>query len=201
MEIKELKEKFFEEIKNDSFSNEYIIQKYLCNGSSPILNEDRLFLIKHKISCYFNIHPNEIILTGSGKLGFSIAPNKNYKNFNEDSDIDLAIVSNRLFEKYWYELLDFNINANRRTKEENKLYYKFINYLFKGWIRPDKFPFAYDGKREWFEFFNSLTHEIYEYGEHKISAGIYKNFTTFELYNKKNIDRIRNEIKTGIQYE
>lgn len=201
MEVTDIKTKFFEEAQKEELSDVYLIQKYLCHGNSPILNEEKLFHIKHKISCKFGIHPNEVILTGSAKLGFSIAPNKNYRDFNEESDIDIAIISNKLFEKFWFDLLEFNISTTRKTTEEQKLYFEFIEYLFKGWIRPDKFPFSFAGKQEWFKFFNDLTHEIYEYGEHKISAGIYKDFTTFELYNKKNISRVRNEINAGVKYE
>lgn len=192
------KSKFIKDLKNDQYDSLYIVQKYLCNGSSPIIKDDVLFFIKHKIATKFKIHPNEIILTGSGKLGFSIAPNKAFSNFNDDSDLDFAIVSNKLFEEYWQDLLDFNIKSLSKTYKEQVLYNEFIEYLFHGWIRPDKFPFSYKGKSAWFEFFNFLTNQVYEYGEHKISAGIYKNFTTFELYNIKNLDRLRNKIKAGV---
>ena len=198
-----LKNRLLSDLKNQELSNTYIIQRYLCHGSSPIIDDDKLFTIKHEISCMFKIHPNEVILTGSGKLGFSLAPGKTFKEFNDSSDIDIAIISSRLFEQFWKELLEFNVNitSRSRSKKEQEKFYSFINYLFKGWIRPDLFPFNYEKNHKWFEFFNELTSKIYEYGEHKITAGIYKDFFTFELYNEKNINRIRNEIKGNIQYE
>ncbi len=195
--IKQYMDSFKQDCVNKSLSNQYIVQKYLCHGASLVISDDTLFILKHEISCNFGIHPNEVILTGSGKLGFSIAPDKQFRYFNEESDIDFAIISNNLFEKYWQELLEFNINNRSRTRREERIYFNFINYLFKGWIRPDKFPFNYDKKSQWFEFFNNLTSKIYPFGEHKITAGIYKNFKTFELYNIKNIERVRNELSVG----
>ena len=182
---------FKDDLKDESLSDEYIIRKYLCNGSSPILDEETMFQIKHKISEHFRIHPNEIIITGSGKLGFSIVPTKKYRYFNENSDIDVAIISEKLFNEMWMDLLKFNINQTSRNDYEDKLYKEFRKYFFRGWIRPDKFPFKYKKKSEWFCFFRDLAKDFYSYGEHNISAGIFRNFTTFEIYNVQNLELLR----------
>ena len=200
--IESRKKEFIRELKDQTYTERYIVQKYLCNGYSPILDEETIFLIKYKIASEFDIHPNEIFLTGSAQLGFSIAPknialHKKFIEFNCSSDIDIAIISNNLFERYWSELLDFNIHTESRTEEDQKIYYKFLEYLFRGWIRPDKFPFKFEGKNDWFDFFRALTIEFNKIGNHKIAAGIYKSFDTFELYNIENINRIRKQIKEG----
>lgn len=191
LKVRENINNFKRDLKNNDFSEEYIIRKYLCNGSSPVLDDDIMFQIKHKISEKFKIHPNEVIITGSGKLGFSIAHDKKYKPFNDDSDIDVAIISERLFNDFWLELLNFNINLTSRTLKENENYNKFKDYFFKGWIRPDLFPFNYQNKNIWFSFFSDLTNELYSYGEHKVAAGIFKNFKAFEIYNIQNIKNLR----------
>ncbi len=201
MSIEDVKSRFKKDLKDEIYDSRYIVQKYLCNGSSPILNDEEIFEIKFSIANKFKIHPNEVIITGSGKLGFSIAPQKLFNDFNENSDIDVAIISNNVFDEFWSDLLDFNINIKNRNYIEEKNYRDFQDYFFRGWIRPDLFPFKYKRKTDWFNFFNDLTQKIYNYGEHKISAGIYKNFTTFELYNIKNISSIRNKIKAGVSNE
>lgn len=198
MSDEDIKIKFIKELREKDPDSRFIVQKYICNGSSPILTDEQIFEIKYEIAKQFNIHPNEVILTGSAKLGFSLAPKKLFKKFDENSDIDIAIISNIAFEAFWEELLDFNINIKNRNEQEEKNYRIFQDYFFRGWIRPDKFPFEYSRKKEWFDFFNSLTNKIYQYGEHKIAAGIYKNFATFELYNIKNIESIKNKIKAGV---
>ena len=153
MDIDENMKKFKQDLNNKNLSNEYIIRKYLCNGSSPVLEDEIIFEIKNQIAEKFKIHPNEVIIVGSGKLGFSIAPQKRFKHFNVDSDVDVAIISEKLFDDFWLELLSFNINTTSRTEKEENLYNEFRKYFFKGWLRPDKFPFRYEGKQEWFSFF------------------------------------------------
>lgn len=49
----------------------------------------------------FKITPNDVSLGGSSLLGFSLSPHKQFRDFNENSDIDIVIVSQKLFEKFW----------------------------------------------------------------------------------------------------
>ena len=141
MSDEDIKIKFIKELREKDPDSRFIVQKYICNGSSPILTDEQIFEIKYEIAKQFNIHPNEVILTGSAKLGFSLAPKKLFKKFDENSDIDIAIISNIAFEAFWEELLDFNINIKNRNEQEEKNYRFFQDYFFRGWIRPDKFPF------------------------------------------------------------
>ena len=62
----------------------------------------------HDLPCHFiqhfadvlNIHPRNIFLKGSTKIGFSIAPrpNKVWREFSDISDLDLAIVDQHYFD-------------------------------------------------------------------------------------------------------
>jgi hypothetical protein len=45
----------------------------------------RYYSLKAAVAEQFQIHPNEIIVVGSAKLGFSIAPTKRYRAFGETS--------------------------------------------------------------------------------------------------------------------
>lgn len=47
----------------------------------------------------FSIDPKAIGITGSAKIGQSLAPSKLGKPFNHESDLDLFIISDILFEK------------------------------------------------------------------------------------------------------
>jgi hypothetical protein len=50
------------------------------------------------ISSRLNIDPKELNITGSARLGQSLAPSKMGKPFGDDSDLDIFIVSSELFE-------------------------------------------------------------------------------------------------------
>jgi hypothetical protein len=76
-----------------------LVQKYVTTGTSSVLDEDLLFLLKKDVSDFLKIHPSEVILVGSAKVGFSLAPDKRYRAFGDKSDLDIAIISHNLFDR------------------------------------------------------------------------------------------------------
>lgn len=132
---------------------------------------------------------NSIIVVGSAKLGFSIAPHKRYRDILDESDIDVAIIDDELFDSYWEKLFEFNINIKSRSEKDQETYDKFLQYFFRGWLRPDLFPFEYKGKNEWFDFFNKISYKKYD--KRKVAAAIYKNEYFFKQYHKSAIKILR----------
>lgn len=128
-------------------------------------------------------------MVGSAKLGFSIAPSKLWKSFDEESDIDMVIVSDVIFDDFWVDLYDFNLELTSRTEAEQNRFNRFLNYFFKGWIRPDLFPFSYNKKDEWFEFFRTISYG--EFGARKITGAIFRNSYFYENYHIRNVKNIR----------
>lgn len=185
--IKDLKN----DLNNGLVPDETIIRKYLLHGT-PLCymdDEDLYFELKNVVADHFSISTTKIVMVGSAKLGFSIAPHKLWRKFDEESDIDIVLISEILYDKYWKELLDFNIDVKARSETEDKNYRKFLEYFLKGWIRPDLFPFKYAGKDAWFDFFNKISYG--KFGNHKIAAAIFKNEYFFEHYHIRNINQLR----------
>ena len=87
-------------------------------------------------------------------------------------------------------LYQFNIEIRAKSINDEKIYREFLEYFFKGWLRPDKFPSTMNEKKDWFDFFKSLQKK-YKY---KIAAGIYYDEEVFIGYNKDNLESIRGEI-------
>ena len=56
---------------------------------------------KWYMSSKFRITANDVSLAGSAWLGYSLNPKKNFRDFREGSDIDIVIVSQRLFNSFW----------------------------------------------------------------------------------------------------
>lgn len=181
----------------DNKSDIDIVRKFLCFGIPHVFEgkDFEYFELKDIIAKHFGIHPNEVLIVGSGKLGFSIAPQKLWKPFDINSDIDIAIISPKIFEKYWTILRDIDIDTLPRNVKQDEDYQEFLLYLFKGWLRPDKFNSKHKISNEWFKFFKSLKSIVSENKEHDVNAGIYKNFDAFEYYHCKNINRLKNIIK------
>jgi hypothetical protein len=167
-----------------------IVQKHITHGGCFILAEEAYFELKNEIAKHFTIHPSEVLVVGSGKTGFSIAPHKRYTYFNDNSDIDLAIVSPSLFDKIWQAVYEFwgkNGDSGWNRKE-------FQNFLFQGWIRPDKLPNSrsFEIGKDWWEFFRGLTQQEL-YGPYKVTAGLYKSWYFLENYQSLSVKMCKEE--------
>jgi len=166
-----------------------IVQKYIIHRTPFIFNEDYYYNLKKSIGDKYDVHYNDVKMVGSAKLGFSIAPNKLWKEFDDSSDIDMAIISKDIFESFWKQMHEFNLNINARSELEEKNFNKFKNYFFRGWIRPDLLPFNFAQKNDWFDFFKSISYK--QFGQRKITGAIYKDFYFFESYHTSNLKTLR----------
>lgn len=166
-----------------------LMRRYVFFGLCARLDDDAYFDLREAVSSEFKVHPSCVYVVGSSKLGFSIAPEKRYRAFGEQSDIDLAIVSDKLFDKFWQYVFDYN-QIQPSWPERSQ----FLKYFFRGWIRPDKLPSspAFVAQSDWFEFFDSLTNSG-KYGPFKLRAGLYRSWTFLESYQMKCVEQCKRE--------
>ncbi len=168
-----------------------VIEKYFYSPDCAKLTASQYEKLRKRIAGKFKINEDRVILVGSARLGFSIAPTKRYKEFNDSSDIDVAIVSTELYEQIWKELFEFERSGAywERSKECE-------HYCFRGWIRPDKLPHSssYPFSKAWWDFFRTLTASS-EFGPYQISGAIYHSEFFFKAYQRICIDQCKQEIE------
>ncbi len=197
-----MKEAFFDDLK--SLSDEQHLydfcRKRVLHGIPFIFRnkEDEYYSFRKKIAQKFNVSFHEIYITGSAKLGFS--PHKN-KDFDLDSDIDVAIISESLFDKIMLEISSFQmeVRASRKSLQKHELdsYHTFLEYTAMGWIRPDKLPIKFqmnELKNDWFDFFHSLSYGKSEVGDYKVAAGIFKSYSHYERYIVSGFTQVKRQI-------
>lgn len=185
-------DEFKNKLRDEVISDIEIVQGYITHGRAFVFEDDdeKYFKLKRMVAQKFGLNPQDVIMIGSAKLGFSISPLKRWQPFRDESDIDMVIISSDIFDRFWRELYDFNIKLTDRTVKEEKQYYSFLDYFFKGWLRPDVFPFSYVGRNEWLGFFKSISYG--EFGDHKISGAVFRDWGFYEAYHTGNIREIRN---------
>lgn len=155
-----------------------LVRKHITSGEAFILPHDNYFSLRDRIAREFGVHTNDVFVVGSAKLGFSIAPNKRYRPFGDTSDIDVAVVSQSLFDQIWKEVFEYRAEVGYWPAEQ-----QFASYLFKGWIRPDKLPPArkFELASRWWTFFRELT-QSGDVSIYPIKAGLYKSHYFLEAY-------------------
>lgn len=166
-----------------------IVQKHITFGDCFVLDQEEHFALKVAVSKKWELHPSEVLVVGSGKLGFSIAPAKRYNTFGDHSDVDVAVASAELFDRVWREVFDYDRAGGDWPQKD-----AFKRYFFRGWVRPDMLPpstlFALGS--EWWDFFTSLTSSG-EYGRYKIQGAIYRSWWFLERYQEVAVSECQRE--------
>lgn len=172
-------------------SSSQIMRKYILGAECSAMDNHQHFTLKEKVCAHLKVQFTDVIVVGSGKLGFSIKPAKRFELFGDESDIDIAVVSPVLFEKVWNETFLYKKTGADWPRSES-----FFKYLSEGWIRPDKLPVSeyFKFTSDWWGFFNELTASK-EYGPYKIRAGLYHSMFFLEEYQKICIEQCQGECK------
>lgn len=195
-------EDFTEELKTcttDQLKSRFI-EKNLVHGIPFVFNgnEGEYYSFREKIATKYNVQINDVFIVGSSRLGFSYEKNT---AFSLESDIDVVIVNEELYEIYQQEICEYQYQIDRLRKTitvgELEQYNQFLSYFIKGWMRPDKIPSSFDIdllRDNWFQFFKTLSNGKSEVGNFKVSAGLFKNMNYFKKYHLQSITRFYQKI-------
>ena len=136
---------------------------------------------------HLGVHPAKVLIVGSAKLGFSIAPQKRYRPFGDKSDIDVVVVDEALFDRVWLEV--------HRATESQILWAdhgRFAKYLLRGWIRPDLFPdVGGDVVGNWWSVFSGLS----KAAGLKVAGAVYRNWYFLEAYQMRALTDCRSNLE------
>lgn len=139
-------------------------------------------------------------IVGSAKIGFSLSPEHVLRPFEISpqaenvSDIDIAIISAKMFEELWDKI--------RRTREMyrfcNKIYYQnTAQSIYKGFIN-ESVMHKFSGLEQWWqETMSPVTQKLQDKMsiEHPISYRIYRSWEDIEEYQIHSIYKSRKELE------
>lgn len=200
MEELQYKDELFINIKNDlmTIPPDMFISKWIMEKTPNIFynNEMKYYEWKHKMATRLQVDARDIIVTGSACLGYSLNPNKNFKKFNQHSDIDVGIISNYYFDVAWHELRNkkyYKLDSNMRLAlEDHKK-----RLIYWGTIATDKIlPILSFGKN-WNEVINEAKSNP-PIDEREINFRIYKDNKSFRDYQINSIRECQEIILGGM---
>jgi len=177
-------------------NDQTILDRFYYAAQSHVINVDQEAELRRSISDHLGVSMRDVIVTGSAKLGFTIVQKPGrpvFSPFSDQSDIDVTIISERLFHQLWVEVNRHHAEAGSWTELNS-----FRKYLMKGWIRPDLLPKVdFAPSRDWFELFRGLTASG-KYGIYKISGGLYHSDVFWEDYARTSFSKCRLAIESPL---
>lgn len=199
-----------ENIRNDLLHMDdiSIVKKYLLNMDvwyftcyqNLKYNEfiANLDLMNEIISDNLSISMKNILIVGSGKTGYSFSPYKALRKFDSDkdneSDIDIALVSDKYFFEYW----DL---ARRESSARFSRYYNEISSgIFQGFISKNALEDIPSIRKLWNDRVRITKKELKEKArfQHPINFRIYRSWEDLEEYHIKGINKLKKTVKEGI---
>jgi len=181
-----------------------VYDKYIASERCFGLDAVDQQVLRERIADHFKVHSSSVVIVGSAKLGFTLKQSKpesarpRFSPFAIDSDVDVAIVSDVVFDGIWKDCLDFWHHSG--YEKGGGLWRsggRFRNYFFRGWMRPDLLPSEgnYTYRNSWFDFFQELTSDRAA-GDFKITAGLYRETHFLRTYQTILIEECTQELRT-----
>lgn len=164
-------------------SHNWYFSDYLCFKQDEIV--DKMDSFKEIVSSKLSINFHNVQIVGSAKVGYSLSPSKLFSPFHDEcpdkqsSDIDIAIISEHLFKRFWDEL-----------RQAKKIWYKqtYYNHLtksiFRGYIN-GKDLMQVDGMRdEWERLISPIDMALQDTlgFVHPITYRVYRSWEDLEEY-------------------
>jgi len=127
-----------------SISPEDFFDKHIQGINTPHFDTERINFVSSILQEEFliEIKENDLLVVGSSKIGFALHDKYKlgkkvgcaFRSFDDNSDIDLAICSPKLFSSLWHEIsLSFSQIENMPHRQNN-----LGDYLTYGWLRTDQ---------------------------------------------------------------
>ncbi len=148
---------------------------------------------KHELASNLNVDSSSIVLTGSSCVGISLNPNKNFKIFDSDSDVDVAVISDYYFNESWRYLRNSGKWVmNKKGPAARQAVLEHINkYIYWGTIATDRLlPHLPFGK-QWQMALDAMSSFPITEGR-KVKVRIYKDFESLRSYQINNLNDLRN---------
>lgn len=149
---------------------------------------------KTKLAEYLQVDPRDIVITGSGAIGYSLNPNKSFRPFDASSDIDTGVISPYHFELAWRYLRQLRpswLSLPARSKKAIEIHRK--SYVFSGTIATDIILGLLPFGSAWQAALDNMGKIAPTVGR-EVKLRIYKDFDALRNYQAYNIEQLRNEL-------
>lgn len=152
------------------------------------------------ISEELGISFNSVMIVGSSKIGYSLSPEKMFKPFSIDgserkaSDIDVALISSKIFERFWRIFRDsysskYYYFYHETPKKQSGIFCE----IYRGYINEKSIVNVDPCRKQWLELCGESKKKLRDklFIKNEISYRIYRSWEDFEEYNLLNICKLK----------
>jgi len=177
-------------------SAEAFVAHELLHRTPWIFQSDREYVTwRVELAEDLQVDPFAIVIVGSACTGYSLNPAKEFRKFNQASDIDVAIVSHRHFEDSWRWLRDLKpADLLTGSLEADMFKWHRRNLVFDGTIATDRLLSRLPFGPIWASGLNKASSRLPSQG-HAVKGRIYRDFESLRSYHVKNIAGLRRDLQ------
>lgn len=188
---------------------ETVVREYLFKGVPYVFaNRPKDYdLLRRHLSRPLNVKAQNVVVVGSAKVGFSLNPENFPRRFYDESDIDVLVVDQSLFDKVWKAILAWHYLRRYSGLDgpERKWAGDRKKEIYWGWLEPDKISFrgllfpkllaeVRDVSTCWFNAFRSLSHYP-KFAGRDVSGRLYRSWDHALLYHTEGLRQIREGVR------
>ncbi len=182
-----------------------IAEQYIFRGLPYAFREApaSMEILREHLRDSLDVLGDSTIVIGSARTGFSLSPDSAFRQFSDESDIDVLIVDQRIFDEIWSILLKWHYPRRLRGLQgvDNTWGTRRRRELYWGWFLPDKiryeglsFPDVLKPLRDisttWFNAFKSLS-RLSQFSRRDVSGRLYRTWDHARLYQVDGLRQIK----------
>lgn len=186
-----------------------VVREFIFEGMPYVFRDhpNRLEILRRHLCDAMPVSWQNVIVVGSGKIGFSLNHDTFFRQFSEESDIDIVVIDDSLFDKVWKTLLAWHYprkgtdlggvdGAWARERRKDLYWGCFMPHeiKFEGLSFPSVLKPLRDISTTWFNAFQSLS--LYEeFASRVVSGRLYRSWDHALLYHMEGLRQIREVIR------
>jgi hypothetical protein len=181
-----------------------VLQDYVFSGDPYAFRDqpNALLKLRSHVSSTLKVDEKNIVVVGSAQIGFSLSPDNFPRWFTDQSDIDVVVVDERLFDIVWHTLLQWHYPRRQRLPRGDWAWASSRRKeLYWGWFVPNEIRFdglslpsalkpIRDCSTLWFNTFQSLT-DYPEFSKREVNGRLYRTWQHVRLYHAEGLRQIR----------
>lgn len=172
------------------------VDRNFLYGEAYAFDEDpvRHRAFRAEVGYKLSVPEDQVCLIGSGKLGFSLNKDHLLRLFSPESDLDLVVAAQDLFDSTHLELVRRSRELALASQDERRRLRKSRETIFHGYLRPDQLPMTVALSQNWFpRIAGPYVSEVAR--RHPVKAWLFKSLEHARLCYQNYIEEIQPSVR------